>query len=133
MGFFWSSGQSGCNTFVLVSTVKDPVHLRHFGKREILAKIDLMEDRFGVPVRFDPDHIPVNTTLVAAGVEVRSWGYEVAMFSATRGHRREVEMPSLMADMYGFSSKEMSDTKAYLRPHGNYQLQQVSVTQLVRL
>ena len=53
---------------------------------------------------FDPDHIPANTTPAAVGEEVGSWGYGVAMFSAARGHRREVEMPSLMADMYGFAS-----------------------------
>ena len=42
--------------------------------------------------------------------------------------------PSLMAGMYGFTSEEkMSDMKDYLWPHANYQLEQVSVTQLVRL
>ena len=48
-------------------------------------------------------------------LEVGSWGYALAMFGATRGHRREVETPSLMADMYNFSSEEeMSYMKAYL-------------------
>ena len=43
-------------------------------------------------------------------------------------------MPSLMADMFGFSCKEeMVDMKQYLREHGNYQLEQVSVKQLVTL
>ena len=51
----------------------------------------------------------------------------MAVFSAARGHRREVETPSLMADMYGFASEEeMSDTKDY--SHSNYQLEHVSVT-----
>ena len=37
-------------------------------------------------------------------------------------------MPSLLADMYGSSCKEeMADMKQYLREHGNYQLEQVSV------
>ena len=63
------------------------------------------------------------------GEEVRSWGYGVAMFGAARGHRRAVVTPSLMADMYGFTSEEeMSDTKDYLWSHANYQLEQVSVT-----
>ena len=114
--------------------MKDPVPLRHFGKREVLAKIDLMEDWYDVPMQFDLDHIPANTSPAAAGEEVGSWGYGVAMFSAARGHMREYEMPFLMADMYGFASEEeMSDTKDYLRSHGNYQLEQVSVTRLVRL
>ena len=129
-----SSDILGCNILVLVSAVKDPIPLRHFGKKEVLAKINMMEDRYDVLIWFDPDHIPANTTPAAVGEEVRLWGYGVATFGAARGHRREVEMPSLLAGMYGFASKEeMSDTKDYLRSHGNYQLEQVSVTQLVRL
>ena len=39
-------------------------------------------------------------------------------------------MSSLMADMFGFTSEEeMSDTKAYLCSYGNYQLEQVGVTE----
>ena len=99
----------------------------------MLAKIDLMEDQYDVPMWFDPDHIPACATPAAAGGEVRSWGYGVVMFSAARGHRREVATPSLMADMYGFVSEEMSDMKDYLCSHCNYQLEQVSVTPLVGL
>ena len=87
-----------------------------------------MEDWSDIPMWFDPDHIPANSTPTAVGEEVGSWGYSVAVFSAARGHRREFQMPSLMADMYRFASEEMSDTKDYLRSHSNYQLEQVSVT-----
>ena len=80
-----------------------------------------MEDRFDIPMQFDLDCILANTLPAAAGEEVRSWGYGVAVFSAARGHRREYQMAPLMADMYGFvSEEEMSDTKDYLRAHGNY-------------
>ena len=80
-------------------------------------------------MQFDQDRIPANTTPAAAGEEVRLWGYSVAMFGAARGHRREVQMTSLMDDMYKFASEEeKSDTKDYLRSHANYQLEQVSVT-----
>ena len=114
--------------------MKDPIPLKHFGKKEMLAKIDLMEDRYNIPMWFDPDHIPACATPAAVGGEVGSWGYGVAMFGAARGHRREVVTPSLMANMYGFvSEEEMSDMKDYLCSHGNYQLEQVSVTPLVRL
>ena len=100
----------------------------------MLAKINLMEDRYDIPMWFDLDCIPVCTTPAAAGEEVGSWGYGVAVFGAARGHRREVVTPSLMADMYGFASEEeMSDMKDYLWSHGNYQLEQVSVTWLVGL
>ena len=128
------SDWSDCYILVLILAVKDPIPLRHFGKKEMLAKIDLMEDRYDVPMWFDPDHIPACTTPAAAGEEIGLWGYGVAVFSAARGHRKEVVTPSLMANMYGFTSEEeMSDTKDYLHSHGNYQLEQVSVTQLVRL
>ena len=33
---------------VLVSAVRDPTPLRHFGKKEVLAKIDLMEDQYDI-------------------------------------------------------------------------------------
>ena len=99
----------------------------------MLAKIDLMKDWYDVPMWFDLDCIPAHATPAALGEEVRSWDYGVAMFGSTRGHSREVVTPSLIADMYGFASKEeMSDTKDYLHSHGNYQIEQVGVTQLVR-
>ena len=42
--------------------------------------------------------------------------------------------PSLMANMYGFASKEeMSNMKDYLLSHGGYQLEQVGVTWIVTL
>ena len=56
---------------VLVSAVKDTIPLRHFGKREVLTKINLMEDQYDILMQFDPDHIPANTTPAAVGEEVR--------------------------------------------------------------
>ena len=37
---------------------KDPIPLRHFGLKEVKARIDLMEDRFDRPMVFDPAQIP---------------------------------------------------------------------------
>ena len=55
-----------------------------------------------------------------------AWGTGATVFGVARGHRRVTSTPSLMADMYGFMSKEeMEETKAYLKSHGNYQLEQV--------
>ena len=96
------------------------------GRKEILAKIDLMEDLYDVPMTFDESLIPAHVAPIAAGGELGSWGYGVSVYGAAQGHRREVETPSLMADMFGFTSKEeMSDTKEYLWNHRNYQLEQV--------
>ena len=90
----------------------------------MLAKIDLMEDQYDVPVWFKLDCIPACAIPAAVGGEVGSWGYGVAMLGVARGHRREVATPSLMADMHGFvSEEEMSDMKDYLCSHGNYQLE----------
>ena len=39
--------------FFLVASVHDLIHLKHFGKKEILRKIDLMEGQYNIPMRFD--------------------------------------------------------------------------------
>ena len=58
--------------------------------------------------------------------DISAWGEEVTVYSTARGHRREHKTPLLMADMFGFVSKEeMEDTKTYLLSQGWYQLEQV--------
>ena len=60
------------------------------------------------------------------GQDIGSWDEGITVYGAARGHRSEHKTPSLMADMYGFASKEETeDTKAYLLSHGQYQLEQV--------
>ena len=104
--------------------MQDPIRLKHFGKKEILAKIDLMEPEYHIPMTFDDARIP--STPAAAGQNIREWGYGIGVFGAVHGHTRECETPSLLADMCGFKSEEeMEDTKAYLWSHGGYQLEQV--------
>ena len=63
---------------VLVAAMKDPIPLRHFGKKEMLAKINLMEDWFDVPMTFDESQIPAHVSLMAAGEEVGAWDYGVS-------------------------------------------------------
>ena len=108
--------------------MKDPIPLRHFRKKEIPAQIDLMEDWYDEPMTFNESLMSSHVTPIAAGEEIESWGYGVSVYGAAQAHRREVETPSLMADMFGFTSEEMSDTKEYLHSHGNYQLEQVGAT-----
>ena len=106
------------------SEVRDPVPLRHFGKREVLAKIDLMEDQFDTPMLFDATRLPPMPFVPGQGRG--AWGPGVAVFGEARGHRRATSTPLLMADTFGFASEEeMEAMKAYLRSHGNYQLEQV--------
>ena len=83
--------------------MKDPIPLWHFGKKEVLAKIDLMEDQYDKPMTFDEGLIPAHVVPIAAREEIRSWGYGVSLCGAAWGHRREVATPSLMANMYGFT------------------------------
>ena len=104
----------------------DPIWLKHFGHREILKKIDLMEPEFNQPMTFNDSRIPDQP--VAAGVEISSWGYGVQVYRAATGHKRKRETPSLLADMCGFSCKEeIQEARQYLQNHGNYQIEQVSV------
>ena len=110
--------------------VQDPIRLKHFGKKEILAKIDLMEPEYNTPMAFDDAQIP--STPVAVGQNIGEWGYGIGVFSVACGHAHEHETPSLLADMCGFKSEEeMDDTKAYLQSHRGYQLEQVGADFLV--
>ena len=105
--------------------MKDPIPLHHFGKWEILEKIDLMEDRFDIPMTFN-EHRVLSVPFVP-GQDISAWGEGVSVAGTARGYRREHKTPSLMADMFGFSCEEEMDyTKAYLLSHGKYQLEQVA-------
>ena len=85
-----------------------------------------MEGKYNLPMKFDESLIPDSPA--AAGENIGEWGYGVAVYSAARGHARAKDTPSLMANMYGFvSEEEMSDTRAYLCSHRDYQLEQVGV------
>ena len=124
--FFFLAGHiAGCfvNFITTVAGCMDPIWLKHFGQREILKKIDLMEPEFDQPMTFDDSRIP--DWPVAAGVEIGSWGYGVQVYRAARGHKRKRETPS---NMCGFScEEEMQEARQYLWNHGNYQIEQVSV------
>ena len=72
-------------------------------------------DQFDVPMTFDESQIHAHVSPMAAGEEVGAWDYGVLVYGAAWDHRREVATPSLMANMYGFVSKEMDNTKSYLR------------------
>ena len=43
---------------ILLLGPKDPIPLRHFGLKEVKARVDLMEDQFDRPMLFDPAQIP---------------------------------------------------------------------------
>ena len=104
----------------------DLIQLKHFGRREILKKIDLMEPEFDQPMMFDHSRVP--DWPVTSGAEIGSWGYGMQVYGVARGHKRKRETPSLLADMCGFScEEEMQDPRQYLWSHSNYQIEQASV------
>ena len=111
-------------TMGVFSGPKDPIPVHHFGKREMMAKIDLIEDRFDLPMSFEESRVPPNPFVHGQGVS--TWGKGIAVYSAARGHRQQQCTPMLMASMFGFNCEEMADTKQYLHSHGGYQLEQVS-------
>ena len=76
---------------------QDLIHLKHFGKREILKKINLMEPEFDQPMTFDESRALDQPA--GAGAEIGSWGYRVQVYGVARGHRRKKETPSLLTDM----------------------------------
>ena len=77
--------------FVVVP--KDPIPLRHLGKKEVLAKIDLMEDQYDKPMVFDMSQIPTQVPPVAAGQDHGAWGYGIGVYGAAQGYRREWLLP----------------------------------------
>ena len=61
----------------------DLIRLKHFGRREILKKIDLMEPEFDRPMTFDDSRVPDQP--VASGAEIGSWGYGVQVYGQLEG------------------------------------------------
>ena len=86
-------------TMGVFSEPKDPIPVRHFGKREMMVKIDLMEDRFDDPMSFKEGWVlPMP---FVPGKEVGTWGKGIAVYGAARGYRRQQRTPTLMARCSG--------------------------------
>ena len=49
-----------------------------------------MEDKYGEPMTFDESLILAHVASMAARAEVGSWGYDIAVYGAARGHGREM-------------------------------------------
>ena len=72
-------------TLGVLSGPRDPIPLRHFGAKEILAKADLMEDQFNRPMSFDEALVLPNP--LVAGQGIGAWGEGVIVYGAARGYR----------------------------------------------
>ena len=91
---------------MFVVAPKDPIPLKHLRKKEVLTKINLMEDQYDKPMVFDTSQIPTQVPPVAAGQDHGAWGCSVGVYGAACGYRRDVATPSLMAGMYGFACED---------------------------
>ena len=96
----------------------------HFGKREIVARIEAMEPVYEEVLTWvDPD--PDNADAAPADVS-GPWGEGIHVFGEVKP-LKGCRTPNLMADSYGFSSsEELSRVQKYLQEHGGWQLEQVS-------
>ena len=69
-------------SFHVCCSPKDPIPLRHLGKKEVLTKINLMEDQYDEPMVFDESRIPTQVPPVVAGQDHGAWGYSVGVYGA---------------------------------------------------
>ena len=64
---------------------KDPIPVFHFGKKEVMAKINLMEDQFDLPMAFKEDWVWPMPFVPGQGVS--TWGEGIAVYDVARGFR----------------------------------------------
>ena len=106
--------------------------LKHHSKREVLQLIDQMEECFDRPFVFDPDKVEPRQGRAASAITPGHWVYGVNIYSQRRRYKsRPGEAPTLNAAMYGFESEgEYNRVQAYLKVHGRWQLEAVSIVHL---
>ena len=117
-----------CHTKMLWSLVELPdCRLVHFGRREVLARIEAMEVEYDQPLAYvDPG--PAVPGAEPIGDPTQPWGDGIVVWGTTQLQRCQ-QTPSLMADSYGFcGEEEWGRVQQYLKFHGGWQLEQVGVT-----
>ena len=108
---------------MLESLVEPPdCRLIHYGRKEVLARIQAMEDEYDVPMAYvDPSPAPTSDP-------DKPWGEGITVVGPTQPLKGRIT-PSLMADSYGFrGEEEWIRVQKYLKAHGGWQLEQVGVT-----
>ena len=102
--------------------------LKHYGKKEVLALIDRMEDCFDRPFVYDQDRVEPRRGWAASAVEPGHWFYGIQIYGQARKYKTKPgEVLTLNVALYGFASKaEYLRVQTYLRVHGGWQLEAVS-------
>ena len=99
----------------------------HFGRREVLARIEATEVEYDQPLAYvDPG--PAVPGAEPTGDPTQPWGDGIVVWGASQLQRCR-QTPSLMADSYSFrGEEEWGRVQQYLKSHGGWQLEQVGVT-----
>ena len=91
----------------------------HFGKREVLSRIEAMEVEYDEPLAYvDPG--PTMPGDEPTGDPSQPWGDGIVVWGALQ-LQRCWQTPSLMADSWG-------RVQQYLKSHSGWQLEQVGIT-----
>ena len=103
--------------------------LKHYGQKEVLALIDRMEDCFNRPFVYDLDKVEPQRGWATSAVEPGHWFYGIQIYGQARRYRTKLgEVPTLNVALYGFASEaEYLRAQMYLRVHGGWQLEAVSI------
>ena len=99
--------------------------LIHFGKQEILSRIDSMEAEYEQVLSWvDPGADGAGTS---SSSSASPWSEGIHVFGVIQP-LKGCQTTNLMADSYGFASiEELSRVQKYLHEHGGWQLEQVSI------
>ena len=91
-------------------------HLVHFGKREILSRIDSMETEYEEVLSWvDPG---ADGAGASSSSSTSPWGEGIHVFGVIQP-LKGCQTANLMADSYGFTSiEELSRVRKYLHEHG---------------
>ena len=113
---------------MIESLVEPPdCRLIHYGRKEVLARIQAMEDEYDVPMAYvDPG--PTIPGAAPTSDPDKPWGEGITVVGPAQPLKGRIT-PSLMADSYGFrGEEEWIRVQKYLKAHGGWQLEQVGVT-----
>ena len=101
--------------------------LVHYGRKEVLAHIQAMEEEYDVPMAYvDPG--PAIPGAAPTSDPDKPWGEGITVVGPAQPLKGRIT-PSLMVDSYGFrGEEEWIRVQKYLKAHGGWQLEQVGVT-----
>ena len=99
----------------------------HFGRREVLSRIEAMEVEYDEPLAY-VDLGPIMPGDEPTGDPTQPWGDGIVVWGASQLQRCQ-QTPSLVVDSYSFHrEEEWGRVQQCLKSHGGWQLEQVGIT-----